>query len=509
MAFNMADFFNAETKKDIKSDWKPIRVSVHKLRPAAGKENFYHMDDKEIVETARTIELVGLQQYPVVRAVGGTDEYEIIAGHKRRLAVLKLLSEGKPEYEMIPCKVEAAEDSIKNRLILIFTNSTQRERTDYEKMREIKEVKELLTEWKKNNKLPDKMQNVIAEILGTNKTKIGTLENIDKNLIESFKAEFEQGNISTTAANEIAGLEQDAQQALYETYKETGSLIAKDAKALKEDPEEQVKGKSNIFQFPDYLPDNLQAEAREYAQTTGVSIEEAARIVYEKQQRAQEPEKEPQPKESTPEPVKGQETAQNAPRTSFMNEPEEPETKVTYNQPTPDKTDRKTLIINGKINLNKEYNGMKVNYFMGAVINSDLFGADGTEFWTGWKRCAANETLNNPKAEYIGEYIGTAATYTVQTDTTERCTAVLIDKGMNVVRETAGQQAIISYEELADLIDLMIYTKVIEIKEIKSDLKYWARQTTKNLLSFSNYLTESEIYVLQDFMMRCKERAGM
>lgn len=502
MGFNMADFFNAETKKEIKSDWKPIRISVHKLRPAAGKENFYHMDDKEIEETARTIELVGLQQYPVVKPVDGTDEYEIIAGHKRRLAILKLLCEGKPEYEMIPCKVEGAEDSIKNRLILIFTNSTQRERTDFEKMREIKEVKELLTEWKKNNKLPDKMQNIIAEILGTNKTKVGTLENIDKNLITPFMEEYAAGNISTNAANEIAGLEQDAQQALYETYRETGSLIAKDAKALKE--EEQIKGQSDIFQFPDFLPENLQAEASEYAQTTGVSIEEAARIVYEKQQRAQEPQKEPQPKESTPESEKRQETAQNAPTTPFMNEPE---TKVTYNQPAPDKTDRKSLIINGKINMNKEYNGMKVNYFMGAVIGSDLFGADSTGFWEGWKDCN-NGSQADTKAEYIADYIGTAATYTVQTDTTERCTAVLIDKGMNVIREAAGQQAIISYEELADLIDLMIYTKVIEIKEIKSDLKYWARQTAKDLLSFSNYLTESEVYVLQDLMMRCKERAG-
>lgn len=499
MAFNMADFFNAETKKDIKSDWKPIRVSVHKLRPAAGKENFYHMDDKEIVETARTIELVGLQQYPVVKPVEGTDEYEIIAGHKRRLAVLKLLSEGKPEYEMIPCKVEAAEDSIKNRLILIFTNSTQRERTDYEKMREIKEVKELLTEWKKNNKLPDKMQNVIAEILGTNKTKIGTLENIDKNLIEPFKAEFEQGNISTNAANEIAGLEQDAQQALYETYKETGSLIAKDAKALKE--EEQIKGQSDIFQFPDFLPENLQEEASEYAQTTGVSIEDAARIVYEKQQRAQEPSKEQQSKESTPEPEKRKETAQDALTTPFMNEPEEPETTVTYNQPAPDKTDRKRLIINGKINLNKEYNGMKVNYFMGAVINSILFGADGTEFWAGWKE------NTGAKGEYIADYAGTKTTYTVQTTETEKCEGVLLDEGLEVYRMAADQRAFISYEELAELIDLMIYTKVIEIKTIESDLKYWAHRTAKELVSFSNYLTESEICILQDLMMRCKERA--
>lgn len=504
MAFNMADFFNAETKKEIKSDWKPIRISVHKLRPAAGKENFYHMDDKEIAETACTIELVGLQQYPVVKPIEGTDEYEIIAGHKRRLAVLLLLSEGKTEYEMIPCKVEGAEDSIKNRLILIFTNSTQRERTDFEKMQEIKEVKELLTEWKKDNSLPGKMQNVIAEILGTSKTKVGTLENIDKNLIPAFKEEFAAGRISTDAANEIAGLEQDAQQALYETYRETGSLVAKDAKALKED---ETDGQLNPYQFPDYLPENLKNEVVQYAEETGVSIDEAASIIFNKQQREQEPPKEPQPEESIPEPVKGQETAQDAPTAPFMNEPEEPETKVTFNQPLPDKADRKSLIINGKINLNKEYNGMKVNYFMGAVISSDLFGADGTGFWRGWKDCSGGNYAYS-KAAYIADYIGTATTYTVQTETTERCTAVLIDKGMNVIREAAGQQAIIGYEELADLIDLMIYTKVIEIKEIKSDLKYWARQTTKDLLTFSNYLTESEIYVLQDIMMRCKERAA-
>lgn len=90
MGFDINNFLNAESKKEVKSDWKPVKLSVHKLRPAAGKENFYHMDDKEIEETARTIELVGIQQYPVVKPIPGTDEYEIIAGHKRRLAILKL-----------------------------------------------------------------------------------------------------------------------------------------------------------------------------------------------------------------------------------------------------------------------------------------------------------------------------------------------------------------------------------------------------------------------------------
>ena len=72
----------------------------------------------------------------------------------------------------------------------------------------------------------------------------------------------------------------------------------------------------------------------------------------------------------------------------------------------------------------------------------------------------------------------------------------------------AGQTAVIRYEELAELIDVMIYTKVIEITTIESDLKYWAARTTKELTAVSNYLTENEIYILQDLMMKCKERAG-
>ena len=449
MGFNINNFLNAESKKEIKSDWKPIKVSARKLRPAPDKKNFYHAEDKEIKDLAESIELIGLQQYPVIRPVEGTDEYEVIAGHKRRLAILRLLDEGKTEYEMIPCKIETPDD-IKNELILIFTNSTQRERTDYEKMREIERVRELLTEYQKTHELIGRRQNIIAEILGTNKTKVGTLDNINNNLIAPFMEEFAAGKISTSAANEIAGLEPDAQQALYETYKETGSLTAKDAKAVKE---------------------------------------------------PQEPPKEEKAIENTPEPEKGQEKAQDAPESGFMNEPE---TKVTYNAPAPDNTDRKSLIINGKINMHKEYNGMAVNYFMGAVIGSDLFGV---EFWQGWKKCAT-DNYENPKALYIEDYAGTAATYTIQTDTTEKCKAVLTDTGLEVLREAAGQTAVIGYDELAELIDIMIYTKVIEIKTIESDLKYWAARTVKDLTPVSNYLTENEIYILQDLMMRCKERAG-
>ena len=74
--------------------------------------------------------------------------------------------------------------------------------------------------------------------------------------------------------------------------------------------------------------------------------------------------------------------------------------------------------------------------------------------------------------------------------------------------QRANQNATISYGKLVELIDAMLYTKVIDIKTVANDLKFWAYQAAKELLSLSAYLTEDEIYVLQELVMRCKERAG-
>ncbi len=180
-------------------------------------------------------------------------------------------------------------------------------------MQEIKEVRQLLEEWQKDNKIPGKMQNVIADFLGTNKTKIGTLEHIDSKLIEPFKAEFAAGKISTNAANEIAGLDEAAQQVLYDTYKETGSLTAKEVKTVKE-------------------PEKPQEQTTEQP-------------------------KEAETKETPKEPEKAGNEAQDEPQQHITTEPE---TKITYNAPAPDNTDRASLIINGKLNMNKEYNGMRI-----------------------------------------------------------------------------------------------------------------------------------------------------
>ena len=60
-----------------------MNIDVHDLIPS--KDNFYHVDD----ELKRSIELVGVLQ-PLLVSRPENGKYKVIAGHRRRLAVLSL-----------------------------------------------------------------------------------------------------------------------------------------------------------------------------------------------------------------------------------------------------------------------------------------------------------------------------------------------------------------------------------------------------------------------------------
>ena len=71
-------------------------VDVYDLIPS--KENFYHVDER----LKKNIEIMGLLQPILVkRPVGG--KYEVIAGHRRRLALIALVEEGKEKFRQVPC----------------------------------------------------------------------------------------------------------------------------------------------------------------------------------------------------------------------------------------------------------------------------------------------------------------------------------------------------------------------------------------------------------------------
>lgn len=238
MGFNFMDLMSEESKRfniDDSAD-EIVFLPVDKLKPTS--KNFYSIEDDRVRKLAASIEMLssedklGIQQNLVVRKIEDSEEYEIVSGETRWQAVNLLLSEGRTKITEVPCKVESGSDPVRDELILILTNSTQRVRSDAEKMKEIDRLRELLQEYKKSNKLGGTMQQAIADILGVSKTKVGTLDNINRHLIQELKQDYEQGMISTAVANKLAGIDEELQIAARDLLYEKGSLHTIDVDGL-------------------------------------------------------------------------------------------------------------------------------------------------------------------------------------------------------------------------------------------------------------------------------------
>lgn len=237
MSFSLNDLLSAESLKDSKRTERTVSmIAADKLHPS--EDNFYSMDDERIQKMAASILMlstpgrIGIQQNLVVRPIPGTDEYTILTGETRWRAVMQLIESGDLDTDKIPCEIQTEEDPVRDELILILTNSTQRDRSDTEKMQEIKRLRVLLEEYKKHHKLSGTIQKAIGDILGISKTKVGTLEHIDRNLSPELREEYENGNINTSVANKLAGLDADAQRAGKEILDAKGAITVDDVKTL-------------------------------------------------------------------------------------------------------------------------------------------------------------------------------------------------------------------------------------------------------------------------------------
>lgn len=220
------------------STFDVVMIDVEDLMPS--KDNFYSTEN--IDELAMAIELVGYIEQNLVVKPEAHGKYEVVAGHRRRLAALKLVQEGKEEYRKVPCLIKKESDTIKDKLSLIFTNATARQLTDWEKIQQAKELKKILTEYKKalqeeNKDKPKeekekmgRIRDIVAQMLNTSTTQIGRMEAIDNNLSQEFKDELEKGNINISTAHELSRLDEEGQKQAYEKYENKGELHISDVK---------------------------------------------------------------------------------------------------------------------------------------------------------------------------------------------------------------------------------------------------------------------------------------
>lgn len=238
MSFQLSDILGEQSLKPVKKEDKLQLIPAGNLLPSSG--NFYSKEDDRIKKMAASIlmlstpDRIGIQQNLVVKPIDGSDTYMILAGETRWRAVNYLLEAGELETDLIPCEVEQEGDPIRDELILIMTNSTQRERSDAEKMHEVSRLRVLLEEYKKTHTLGGTIQQAIGDMLGISKTKVGTLENIDRNLSQELREDYEAGVINTSVANKLAGMDKLLQEEGKKLLTEQGSISGADVDKLAE-----------------------------------------------------------------------------------------------------------------------------------------------------------------------------------------------------------------------------------------------------------------------------------
>lgn len=223
-------------------------IDVGDLVPS--ENNFYSMP--AIEELASLIELAGGVKQPGLAVPMGGGKYKLLAGHRRRLASIFLVEQGKKEYRQMPCMVEEVEREeagtpeeraeadelreIDEEILLIATNG-QREKTDWDKVQEATRLRELLERKRKFRRVPGKTRELIAKKLGTTPAQVGRYESISKRLLPDFKEEMQAGKLGISVAYELSALPERAQKAAFAEYVEKGTLSIEDVKRRKQEEE--------------------------------------------------------------------------------------------------------------------------------------------------------------------------------------------------------------------------------------------------------------------------------
>lgn len=234
-----------------------VTADIYDLIPS--KENFYSVED--VQDLKQSIELLGILQPLLV-----TDEEDgkrrIIAGHRRRLAIMQLVDEGKESFRYVPVMVKPTKNAILDRLALIMANRF-REKTDWEKMTESIETEKLVQELKGQMDIPGRTRDLLAEIIETSPAQLGRYKAIYNNLAAELMAEFRAGKIGISVIYEISQLEKEWQLRSLELFRENGTLALPDIKEIKRRREEaaQVTGQMEIGDI------NGQQDTQEASQT--------------------------------------------------------------------------------------------------------------------------------------------------------------------------------------------------------------------------------------------------
>ena len=284
--FNLTELLNQRSKETAEAapqgektaeiatpeDGVSSTADIYDLIPSKG--NFYSVED--VQDLKQSIELLGVLQPLLVTEEEENGKRRIIAGHRRRLAVMQLVDEGKDRFRRVPILIKPKKNAILDRLALIMANRF-REKTDWERMTEALETEKLVLELKDSMNIPGRTRDLLAEIIETSPAQIGRYKAIYNNLIPELMAEFKANRIVVSVIYEASGLPEDYQKQAAEIFRENEVLTLADVKQLKKNYEasQQIPGQMDINQLQEQ-PEEPQTQESTADGETDVQQEETA-----------------------------------------------------------------------------------------------------------------------------------------------------------------------------------------------------------------------------------------
>lgn len=233
------------------------------------RENKYSLG--EIEELANMIRLAGGISEPLFARKRAPGEYELISGHRRRLAVIHLVEKlGLEQFRLVPVHLENLDD-IMARVTLYIANAGQRNKTDHDRMIEVVGLTESLESLRTGT--PEHQEKfreltglepqfaqandiraAVAEKLGLSVTKTAQLKHINNKLEPELKEKFKKQEIGYSAADKAASLPPESQREL-----------AKKERISIKDVQEKEKSESDIQE--DEPEENGQQDINGHAKT--------------------------------------------------------------------------------------------------------------------------------------------------------------------------------------------------------------------------------------------------
>ena len=241
--------------------------------------NFY--SPQVVDELAESILQFGQLQPVVIDSRDGKDY--VIAGHTRRLAMIKLIEEGHEKFRKMKCQYlprkeiedKFGEDAdLAIELIEMQTN-LYREKTDWEKMQEVIRTEEIVKKMKTSGRLRDNVQKILKVSGGQQ----GRFHAIHSNLHGQLMEEFKENRIKGSVAYELSKLSAEFQKQACEIFQRDGNLSLEDTKKLQaqENAEKSIPGKMSIAQATGQL--------RPTADTTPINVDTQIKRLYDKAQK--------------------------------------------------------------------------------------------------------------------------------------------------------------------------------------------------------------------------------